>query len=584
MNSSWHENMSLGGKSLHYTLRIIAGLVILSPLAITYLVLESRAFTGHPEYIYILFFALVINMAALVIIGRIFGKFLMLSSQVKKAEAGDIPVVEIEEEVSELKDISDSFNHMMQKFTGTTEELRHRVFELFALRELVEIASKSLDMDGLLTTLLEKAMTTFDAGAGAVFLLEAEKQMFRAIESRGPYPGIRAGSYLGMDDPLVHEVTKSRKPLLTHDFQASAKESKRITPKAGDVSLMIMPLLCGSEIIGVLSIARTQGDKPFTEEDLTMLSIMIEQVGFALENARLHASVRDHSRKLELQTKELKRYQDHLEDLVRERTQELEATQEELIRKTKLATLGQLTGTVSHELRNPLGTIRNSLDTLASKIRGSGLNVDNILERMDRNINRCDNIIRELLDYSRTQPLERKATDADAWLNQLLREHPIPEGIQLHTSLHSGVNLELDQERVRQAIINVIDNACQALLSEESRQNGISQKVKPLLRAQPKSVTVRPPGLSVESLQSGNRLLISITDNGPGISPETLSRIFEPLFSTKTYGIGLGLCLVKQIMEQHDGGVDIESRPGDGTKVTLWLPLTTEHHGKSRRK
>ena len=247
---------------------------------------------------------------------------------------------------------------------------------------------------------------------------------------------------------------------------------------------------------------------------------------------------------------ELNRYQEHLEHLVETRTAELETAQEELLRSERLAVLGQLTATVSHELRNPLGTIRSSFFAIEEQVRGKGLGVERALERVERNIRRCDGIIAELLDYARVTPLRRQATNLDHWVERLLAEQALPAGVELVLRLNGGAEVAIDRERMQRCVTNVVTNAVQAM-----QEGG-------------------PEGrLTVETARQSGRLEVQFRDTGPGIPPDHLDRLFEPLYSTKSFGVGLGLPIVRQIMEQHNGGVEIQSEPGQGTVVTLWLPL-----------
>jgi len=249
---------------------------------------------------------------------------------------------------------------------------------------------------------------------------------------------------------------------------------------------------------------------------------------------------------------ELAKHRDHLEELVEERTAELERAQQELLRKERLATLGQLMATVSHEIRNPLGTIHSSIFSIGQRTRGKNLGIEGALERAELSIRRCDQIIEDLLDYTRAPQLKMKRIAVDRWLEELLDEQSIPEGIELVRRFESGLEAEIDWERFRRCVINVINNSCRAMTV-----NGVA--------------TGR---LSVETRGTDDRLEIRIGDTGCGIPPENIRRIFEPLFSTKPFGVGLGLSIVKRVMEQHGGDVEIESEKDKGTVVTLWFPLS----------
>jgi len=253
---------------------------------------------------------------------------------------------------------------------------------------------------------------------------------------------------------------------------------------------------------------------------------------------------------------ELARHRNHLEELVRARTAELEAAQKELVRQERLATLGRLVAVVSHELRNPLGTIRGSLDVIGQRLRGQDFAATRALRRAERNIVRCDGIIEELLTYTRLQGLDRVVTFMDEWLAEILDELQLPPGIAAVRRLDSSTKVSIDRERYRRCLLNVITNACQAMEEEEEHHG-------------------RPPvrQLTIESRTNDGRLEVIVLDTGPGMPAERLERVFEPLFSTKSFGVGLGLSIVKQIMDQHGGRVDIASQLGEGTMVTLSFPI-----------
>jgi len=261
---------------------------------------------------------------------------------------------------------------------------------------------------------------------------------------------------------------------------------------------------------------------------------------------------------------ELNHYRERLEELVEERTRELKNAQDELVRKERLATLGQLTATVSHELRNPLGAMRPSLYFISKKINKEDKNLQQAIEILDRNIQRCDHIIDELLDFTRITDIELHSTRIDDWLDAVVNEQQFPEEIKLekHYSLDS-IDVPIDSDRLRRAVINVLENACHAMMDE-------NQKV---INRKNAHLDIKT-GINTEC---GNRIEITVTDNGCGIPPDLKEKIFEPLFSTKTFGVGLGMSTVRQIMVQHSGGIEINSKQGEGTSVILWLPGVVNH-------
>jgi signal transduction histidine kinase len=239
---------------------------------------------------------------------------------------------------------------------------------------------------------------------------------------------------------------------------------------------------------------------------------------------------------------------------------ELEAAQVELVRKERFAALGQLIATVSHEIRNPLGTVRTSLFSIGERVRDKGLGVERAIERAERNIIRCDRIIDELLGYSRDRMLDLQSTVLDDWLEDLLDEQKMPDGIVLEKDLQSGAVLEFDRESLRRGVLNIVSNAYQAVL-EAAGGNRTDSSGQPGGRVR------------VETRSTGERAEILVIDTGKGIAPEEMEKVFQPLYSTKGFGVGLGLPIVKQIMEKHGGGIEIHNHHEQGVIVTLWLPM-----------
>jgi PAS domain S-box-containing protein len=246
-----------------------------------------------------------------------------------------------------------------------------------------------------------------------------------------------------------------------------------------------------------------------------------------------------------------------------ETEQALARAREQLVVQQKMATIGQLTATVSHELRNPLGTIRTSTYSLRERLGRQDAGTVRALDRIERNVARCDNIITDLLDFSRTRPANPEPTDLEGWLRSVVEEQARPDGMGLELDLGpGGPPVALDQDRLRRAVINVVENSIQAM---EARAG--------------ESGAAAPGRLTVRCRREDARAVLHIEDTGPGMTPEVLARVFEPLYSTKTYGVGLGLPTVKQIMEQEGGGIDIQTAPGKGTQVRLWFPLAGRMSG-----
>jgi signal transduction histidine kinase len=259
---------------------------------------------------------------------------------------------------------------------------------------------------------------------------------------------------------------------------------------------------------------------------------------------------------------EVRKLNAELEHRVEERTTELRVAHADLLRQERLATLGQLTATVSHELRNPLGAILTSVYILRTGLKEAQPIIQRTVERLERSTIRCGRIVDELLDFTRISNLEPEPAPVDAWLDNILNEMTIHPEITLRREFGLGdMAVPLDKDRFRRAIINVFDNACQAMTGEGTEDAGTDNRV-----------------LTVRTKERNGRVEVVFEDTGPGIPLDVYEKIFQPLFSTKGFGIGLGLPVIKQIMEQHNGGIEIDSAEGRGTRVCLWLPNSPSAH------
>jgi NO-binding membrane sensor protein with MHYT domain len=239
---------------------------------------------------------------------------------------------------------------------------------------------------------------------------------------------------------------------------------------------------------------------------------------------------------------------------VEERTAELQQAQAQLLRQERFSALGELMATVAHELRNPMSAITNTVFTLRQSIDVNGLKLERPMSRLERSVARCEHIINDLVDFSNLREIQCRRVTVDKWLADVLDEQKLPEGITLHRRLAAPEQqANLDVALMRRVLINLIENAGQALTEE--------------------GLAPRERSITVASHLAAGWLEITVEDTGIGIPKEILAKVFDPLFSTRSFGTGLGLAVVKQVVEQHSGKIAIASTPGKGTKVSLLLPL-----------
>lgn len=239
----------------------------------------------------------------------------------------------------------------------------------------------------------------------------------------------------------------------------------------------------------------------------------------------------------------------------------LREAQDEIVKKGRMEQMGQLTATIAHELRNPLGAVRTSAFLVEKKTRGLNLGVEALMQRINNGIQRCDNIITQLLDYSRNKPLQCKEGNLDEWLSRVVSEEAakLPQTVMIELGL--GLDdrpVPFDEARLQRAIINLISNAVEAMTTGPRREAGAPAENKLWISTR---------------FGTADTIVIRVEDNGPGISPENLAKVREPLFTTKSFGTGLGIPAIEQIARQHGGRIEIYSRHGMGASFEIILPL-----------
>jgi signal transduction histidine kinase len=297
---------------------------------------------------------------------------------------------------------------------------------------------------------------------------------------------------------------------------------------ASDVRVyMVVPMIAAGDLIGALSFGGPSGE--FAPEQVGIAQEVAAQMAIAIAQARLYERVKHEAEVLERR--------------VRERTAELEAAQADLVRAERLAILGQLAGGVSHELRNPLGVIKNSVYFLRMVVPEEE-RVRKHLNILEREVETATRIITSLLDFAQLRAPAATLVDLNALVQQQLERTPAPAGIATRLELAPELPpVMVDPEHIRLVLGNLLLNAIQAM------SDGGTLTLRTAAAA---------PGVS-----------LMIADTGVGIPSENLDKIFEPLFTTKAKGIGLGLSLAKRLVESNRGSIGVESLPGQGTRFEL---------------
>jgi PAS domain S-box-containing protein len=262
------------------------------------------------------------------------------------------------------------------------------------------------------------------------------------------------------------------------------------------------------------------------------------------------AMVSDISYRKALETK-VNNYSKHLKSMVELRTIQLKDANERLVKSERLAAIGELSGMVGHDLRNPLTGIKNAAYFLKKKgATISEAQAKEMLEIIDKAIDHSNKIINDLLDYSREMRLELTECEPRALLDEAVRMIQVPDRIQIVNHLLGETRIRVDADKMMRVFINLIKNAVDAM---------------------PEKGT-----LEITSRQTRDNLEIAFADTGVGIPEETLPKIFSPLFTTKAQGMGFGLAICKRIIESHEGTITVKTAASQGTTFTVTLPVKSK--------
>lgn len=300
---------------------------------------------------------------------------------------------------------------------------------------------------------------------------------------------------------------------------------------------------------------------------------------------RMRLKVREYTQSLEAKvrqrTAELQEYSANLEEMVEQRTQELRDAQEQLVRREKLAVLGQMAGSVSHELRNPLAVINNAVYYLKMVQPDADETVKEYLDMLSAEVGNAKKIVSDLLDFARVKSVDREKVAVSELVSQVLAKHSLPENVTATTEVSPDLPpVYVDLRQIEQVIANLVTNAYQAMpdgghltinaTAPSDQSLEISDRSSDSVQDQSPISTLQSP---ISTLQPLSLVYISFTDTGVGISPENIRKLFEPLFTTKASGIGMGLAICQNLVEANGGTIEVESEEGVGSTFILRLPL-----------
>ncbi len=234
---------------------------------------------------------------------------------------------------------------------------------------------------------------------------------------------------------------------------------------------------------------------------------------------------------------------------------ELGEAQKKISQQERLTTLGQLTAGLGHELKNPLSRIKSAADLLEHLIESDDPEIQHLLKIVQNEVLISSKIITDLLDYTKSREPILSLTYLDDVIDAALSRTPVPEGVEVQRNRKAQPGMVLiDAGQIQQVVTNFVFNSVQAL----PEKGGL---------------------IRVDTSEHDGGVEMVVEDNGCGMSEKVLERMFEPLFTTKTKGIGLGMCIVKTICDHHKAQISVKSREQSGTRISVTFPKLQDYYG-----
>jgi len=399
---------------------------------------------------------------------------------------------------------------------------------------------ETLDIDEILRLVLEGVTKNIGFDRARLYLVNEKRNVLECKMAVGIDEERIKGITLRLD-PAESVVARSifeKQPFVIPDASKDPRVNPVIKEKFNLHSLVVIPLLVKEKALGAIAADFVEPNKNITKEALESMMVFAQQAGLAIHNAFMY--------------QELKTFSQQMEEKIQKTSSDLSKTEAQLIRSEKLAALGQLAAGIAHEIRNPLTSINILIHSLTENLPTEDSRWED-LKVIEEEILRINEIVDQFLRFAKPAPpllVKAEVVSIVEETLQLLRPQIEKQRILVQKEFQSLPPILMDREQMKQVILNLLLNGVQAM---------------------PKGGHLSLKGHIPEG---DHWIKLSIQDSGIGIPPEDIGRLFDPFFSTKEGGVGLGLSIVHRIIDQHRGKIEVESALGKGTLFTVWLPVS----------
>ncbi len=416
----------------------------------------------------------------------------------------------------------------------TEEALEKALFQRRVdFRETLLRSSKDMvsivDIEQLSNNLVRTVARALGSDKASLFLLEEAKSAYNLKTRIGINKEQYEENILLRDDPLVWQLKKRQEGIVKEELEMTRDEAgaQRAAARMAELEAEIsVPIISKQKLIGILNLGHKEGKEIYSNEDLELLSTLANQAAIAIDNARLYES--------------------------------LKQSQNTLRRADRLSSLGLLTAGLAHEIRNPLVAIRTFTQLLPERYDDAEFR-EGFQGLALKEVDRICGLINDLLSFarpSRPNVVEENMNDVIDGITRILETEAKEKGVEITRDFREGLpRVWIDREQMKQVFMNLILNAIQAM-----REGGSMY------------ISTRPFPKN-QAGQAGQFVQVEIRDTGVGIPEENLEHIFDPFFTNKDEGSGLGLSISHQIVQEHGGYVTVESKVGKGTAFFINIPV-----------